>query len=348
LTTSAAASDARPTSADPEPRPSPRRWWRPPAFLAGFAAVVVLLYLAGRDVYWDIGIDADRQALARMTTHHAILLGTSHGHDLSLSDAGFDGADMTHGGQDLFEMAYMTRSVRRRARHLDTVLISLSYFSFVFDNSAYEVDGVRTRVGRRISLYGGFARLAFIPGDSAEYLKGLLYPVVTEDHYRAGFGALGALLTGGRLGSGAPAAAPEPPPRRRSETWVARQAERRCKLFGDYARNMSEHHPGLAEDTFESTLELARELRAASVRVLFFTPPYRRPYNACFDARYQSQTRANGRRLASESGTPYLDFSHDPSFVDDPALFEDSDHLNEEGRVVFSRMFKRELEARSH
>jgi hypothetical protein len=319
-------------------------------FVAGFATILAALYLAGRDIYLDVGVAADRRALGEMNTRHVILLGTSHGHALNLPEAGFDGADLTHGGQDLFEMAYMTRTVRQRARHLDTVIIALSYFSFVFDNAAYVLNGVRTRVERRIDLYAGYGRLAFVPGDGAEYIKGLLYPVVTADHYRAGFQRLAALLMHASTHAGPQPTVPEthdPAEQPPDAAWYAHQAKKRCMLFADYARNMSKHHPGLAKDTFEYTLELARELRAASIRVLFFTPPYLRAYNACFNRDYQKQTRANGRRLAHVSGTPYLDFSNAAGFVDNTALFEDSDHLSEEGRVAFSRLFRKELEARS-
>jgi hypothetical protein len=287
--------------------------------------------------------------LEQMNTRHVILLGTSHGHDLSLPEAGFDGVDLSHGGQDLFEMAYMARTVKRRAPHLDTVIVSLSYFSFVFDNAAYIRDGVRVRIGRRMDLYAGYGRLGFIRGDSAEYVKGLLYPIVTADHYRAGFQGLGALLTRRSTGgvARAPAADTPEPATQQPAAWYAHHAKRRCRQFGDYARNMSEHHPGLAEDSFESTLGLVRELRAASIRVLFFTPPFMRPYNACFNRDYQKQTRANGKHLARISGTPYFDFSNDPGFVDNTAFFDDSDHLSERGQVAFSRLFKHELEARS-
>lgn len=333
----------------PTLRPLARWWWRPPAFAAGFIAIVAGLYLVGHAVYLDQTIAADREAFAQMRDRHVLLLGTSHGHDLSLADAGFDGVDLSHGGQDLFEMAYMARTVKKTARKLDTVFISLSYFSLYFDNAAYVKDGVRSRVGRRIDLYSIFGRMALIPGDSAEYVKGRLYPVVTSDHYRAGFRNIASLLTG----HGALSAAPAQPTTEvtqathRSRSFIAGHAKRRCKQFAEFSRNMSEHHPRLAEDSLRTTLELTRELTAASVRVVFFTPPYTRAYNACFDPDHARQTREAGQRFAREKGAFYYDFSEHPAYIDRLELFEDSDHLNEQGRAQFSRLLREHLDADS-
>jgi len=325
-------------------------WWaRLLAFSAGLGLLVTALFRNARHVYLD-GTDVrDRQALVDARHRRALLLGTSHGYDLDLEEAGLKGVDMTHGGQDLFEMAFMTRTVKERSRRLRTVIISLSYFSFSFDNAAYTLDGVKTRIGRRISLYTDFRRMAFIPGDGSEFLKGILYPVVTPDHYQLGFQTLLARLTPGAIVPGAPSAEypPPSPVKRRSRTWYVRHAQRRCKSFSEFSHNMAEHHPGLADDSFNSTLELTRELQAASIRVIFFTPPYTAAYNDCFDPTYVKQTIDGGHRLQSLTGAPYFDFSHDPAFVKKLRFFEDSDHLNDEGRKRFSRRFKEALRAQS-
>ena len=324
----------------------PPNWWsRPIVFVAGLAAILGLLSLASRSVYLEPNNAADRKLLAEMRKRHVLLLGTSHGHDVSLSEMGFDGVDLTHGGQDLFEMAYMARTVKKRSPLFDTLVISLSYFSFNFDNAAYTVDGVRTRVGRRLDLYTVFPRLTFIPGDSAEYVKGRLYPIVTLDHYQAGFKAIWDRAHGRDVVPLAVPAPPVPPDKTQAPSWFKKHAKRRCQQFRDFARNMSEHHPGLAEDAFASTLALAREMQAAKVRVIFVTPPYTRQYNDCFEKEYVERTLESGRRLATLTGASYFDFSHDDSFVDRRKFFEDSDHLNERGRVAFSRRFKQQLEA---
>jgi len=332
----------------PQSPTSSDAWWaRLLAFSAGLGFIITLLFVNARDVYLE-GTDVrDRQALAESRHRKVLLLGTSHGYDLNLKEAGLSGVDMTHGGQDLFEMAFMARTVKERSRRLDTVIISLSYFSFSFDNSAYTLDGVKTRIGRRITLYTDFRRMAFIPGDGAEFLKGMLYPVVTLDHYQLGFQTLLARLTPGASVPGAPSASQPPPSpvKRKPRDWYVRHAQRRCKSFGEFASNMAEHHPGLAEDSFNSTLELVRELQAASVRVIFFTPPYTTGYNECFEQTYVKQAIEGGHRLQSLTGAPYFDFSHDPDFVENIRLFEDSDHLNDEGRKRFSRRFKEALDA---
>src|SRR3954466_5656912 len=134
-------------------RPLTRWWWRPPAFLGGLLAIVAALYVFGSRVYLAEEVQRDLSAQARMDQRRVLLLGASHAHDLRLADARLDGVDLAHRGQDLFEMASIARAVKKRAQRMNAVLVTLSYFSFLFDNAAYLKGGIEERVERRIHLY---------------------------------------------------------------------------------------------------------------------------------------------------------------------------------------------------
>jgi hypothetical protein len=338
--------------------PSPKTesagwWWRPPAFLSGFGLIVIGLYVAGNDVYKTRENEADRAALKEMSSRRVLLLGASHGRGLVLKDAGLDGIDLVHDGQDLFEMAYIARSVKAKAPKLDTVLITLSYFSFVSDNAAYLANGVQTRIGLRIALYRGFGRLAFIRGDAPHYAKALLSPVITPDHYRQVFQRIPDELAATVLDDehvdeaeldGEDEAAVERKARRRIARrsiprYFARHAQGRCRFYTRLTRVMQRNHPGLVRETKELMLNLTRELEADSVRVVFFTPPYLRRYSECFDPRQQKLTRDTGRWLERSTHARYFDFSNEASFVDNERYFRDSDHLNNSGKAAFSKLF---------
>jgi len=43
-----------------------------------------------------------------------------------------------------------------------------------------------------------------------------------------------------------------------------------------------------------------------------------------------------GKGICKENGVPFIDFSHDPAFLNHPELFQDEVHLNERGAMKFS------------
>lgn len=179
--------------------------WAAPLFLLGFVALVWTLRALAAPVYRTQEVQADLDKLAALEKGgNAIVVGSSHGKDVDLEQAGLKGQNFSHDGQDVFEMTYIARSVRRRVPRVDTVLLAVSYFSFGLDNAAYQRRGTRTRIGKRITMYSAFPRAAFVWGDGPEFLKGLLYPVVTRDHFRAGFRALGHALAPVRTAAAAP------------------------------------------------------------------------------------------------------------------------------------------------
>lgn len=322
-------------------------WWRPPAFLLGIGAIFALLYLHGQRAYITKALRDDRSELRRMESRRVVVLGSSHAYAIEPRPMGLSGVNLAHDGQDLFEIAYIARTVKARAPKLDTVIIVLSYFSFVFDNAAMVDNGVKTRVGRRIDLYSAFGRLAMIPGDGAEYLKGMLWPIVTRDHYRAGFASLGikearaATPDDDEADRDRQGEADVDPPRAKRPPKTLQfyqdHAKRRCRHYSALIKGMRAGHPGLESDTYELMRDLATELRESSIRVVFVTPPYFDAYNECFDQRAQELTRTNGARLAKETGALYFDFSHHPEFRD-MSRYMDTDHIRKSHRGRFSKL----------
>ena len=262
---------------------------------------------------------------------------------------------MAHGGQDVFEMAYIARTVKRRAPLLDTVFVALSYFSFALDNSAYVVKGVQTRIGRRIRLYSGFARPAFYRGDAPQFLKAQLWPIVTGDHYKKALRGLPRRFSSGATEvdedtdseeADEPVAKVKKPWKRKPPSWYVSHAHSRCRQYSHLMRVMHQNHPDVGEDSKALMLGLARELEAASIKVVFFTPPYLKPYSACFESRYQRLTRDTGRYLERVTHARYFDLSQAPDLIERLDLFTDSDHLNVHGKAEFSHRLAELLKKR--
>lgn len=170
-----------------EPSVTRFQWWAPPCYFLGLGLFLWGLYVLGRPYYVDDDLRADIQKARQLDDARYVVVGSSHGRDVDLEALGVEGQNLSHNGQDLFEMVYIVRSAVKRAPQLETVIITLSYFTFALDNAAYERGGVRDRIGRRVQMYSAFPRAAFLPGDQAEFAKGLLYPIVTRDHFQRGF-----------------------------------------------------------------------------------------------------------------------------------------------------------------
>jgi hypothetical protein len=311
--------------------------WRPLAFTAGFVAILSVLYGAGYSHYESPQARADRKALKRMARGGtAVAFGSSHGFSILLEEAGLDGVNLSHGGQDALEMAHLARIVKRAAPRLRTVLFTISYFSFSLDNATDE-----ERSGRRLEMYATFPSLDFIPGDGSTWLKGVLAPIVTRDHWQS------------MLVPGAPARDIYPPGidsernRRRdsvvsSERVLAAHAKKRCESYIRLMRDSESRHPRLHQDAFAALRDVSLELETAGVRTVLVTPPYFPTYDACFDPKRKERARRLAKRIADETGAEYFDASTEAELTA-RELFSNSDHVNLAGKTAFSRWLKRRL-----
>jgi hypothetical protein len=311
--------------------------------MAGLALVTGALYAVGHGPYESPQVRSDRENLAQMATGKAVVFGSSHGFNVLPETANLDGVNLSHGGQDVFEMVYMARAVKRAAPRLETVIFTISYFTFVFDNAAYLKRGTQTRIGRRIVMYAAFPSFGFVPGDASSYAKGLLAPVITRDHWRS------VLWPGGSKKDALPDASDLPPSARHdlhvaSESEIASYAKRRCKQYAGLMRNMTSNHPHLEADTFNALKDVSQELEDAGVRVVLVTPPYYETYNACFDSKRQALTRKLASRVAKETGAEYFDAGRLPELAENRQFFRNSDHMNHEGKTAFSRWLGKKLE----
>jgi hypothetical protein len=326
----------------PPPSNPARCWWRPLVFLAGLGVLVGILYAIGYSTYESPVRRSDKKHLDRMATQSAVVFGSSHAFAILPDKMGLEGVNLAHGGQDVFEMAFMARAVKRDARNLKAVIFVVSYFTFAFDNASYLQNRTQTRIGRRISMYSTFSSYGFIPGDSSAYVKGVLWPLVTRDHWMSIF------LPGASRRNALPETGDLPPnPKRDRHVSSARaieaHAKRRCQNYSALMRNMTSNRPGLEADAFEVLRDVSRELEDSGVRVVLVMPPYADAYDDCFDAKRQRTSRRLAARIASETGAEYVDAGAEDDFTKAPGYFANSDHLNRDGKVAFSRWLGRRL-----
>lgn len=327
-----------PVTRDPASRTRHRlaRLGRAALFCLGLFAILAVLYRIGAPHYQTVKFKAEKRRLAAVAQAKTVIFGNSHALGILPEEGGFRGTNFGRGGQDLFELAHTARYVLPRAEEARTVLIGISYFSFSLDNGAYRKRGVQARIGRRLHTYAAFPRLGFIEGDTGPFLKGLLYPLVTSDHWER-------ILTGKvKLGLTENEEDEDELPKAKLVRRTAAQLEsisrRRVRGYLGLMSNMRKNNPELLGETYETLLALIMDLKERGLTVVLFTAPYCKAYNQDFPKVWQRRLAENAKKLSKATGVVYHDFSKHPDFEDRADLFADADHLNLEGKRIFSRM----------
>lgn len=277
------------------------------------------------------------QLLEQSATIKAIAIGNSHSAAINFEALEHDGYTLVRHGGDLFETQYYIENLTPKLPVMDTVLISISYFSFHQDNH-FATD----RDIRRIHMYTVVPNWWFISGDIRNYIIGRLHPIVPvmsvsrSDNWRGVFEAI-----------------------KQGKTFELELADTGCKYkdvpaleesakstFAEDMRMTNEAiagHANLSGDIYQTLVDTTKYLQERNIRLIFFTPPYHEKYNKLYEAKAPDMLkvmRQNMQRLQTEQNVEYYDLSTDETFTYDNHLFFDSDHLNRCGAQVFSTKFR--------
>jgi hypothetical protein len=324
-------------------------------FMALVAAMILGLHRLGLPHY-----EADEGQLVATILRdpsyvEALVLGNSHARRIRLDVMGYNGENLSSGGLDQFEIGYQVERLLPRLTQLKIVFVSLSYHSFYFDNTTSRIDGANPREGRRIKLYAQMPfSVSFVDGDYKNYLKGILYPVVTADHWQAvledPFAPLPAVEPKQAVAQrpGSIAAARRSIARAKTEQTAAllkKSSRKECRFFLHVADNMELQSSDIPARALEATLVYTDLLVRRGVRVVYFTPPFFPDYKRCIRAEMKKTTRRYMALVRKRTGAEYYDFSSDPEFVGNPALFSNSDHLNGLGGKLLSLRLREEVDA---
>jgi hypothetical protein len=302
----------------------------------------------------------------------AIVLGNSHAGSIDPAAMGLRGLHLNRAGGDLFETERALATWLPRAPNLKWVLVSLSYFSFGYDNAASPAT-----VRNRIAFYDNNANARPVEGDLQNFALGRLQPLFPSlyllrgDAWEGvGRGAAGRfrhrvplteiegieveavedlavedLIEFGAVQDGPEsivAGACDP----RSPSDLAAHAGIRITTYGDYLEAMLASDPAIPQRAEAAIRSIVRQARAAGAEAVFVTPPYSRAYREAFAAALPgtlADFHARRERLATETGARMLDRSDALSPADDPAAFRDSDHLNPCGAADFGRLLAEDL-----
>jgi hypothetical protein len=270
-------------------------------------------------------------------------VGNSHSMSIDMEALGVPGYHVWSLGGDVFEVEAQLAQLLPRLPVLETVLMPLSYGSFHRDNGACD-DPDRGMV--RSLFYAKPPSYGMLPGDFSNYFKGRMRAgLVHEDHGRGLFFGLqrwwndlplyqpqypDVLSTDGRIMD--LSAGP-----RSHEALVKGAAEIVLPRHHRLQENMLGNNPDMAEDATACVERIIERLRAAELRIIFYTPPYYPAYTEGFDSATRQSMERIVLGLQRDHGIEYHDFSRDEAFMEHPEWFANCDHLNVEGARRFSR-----------
>lgn len=231
---------------------------------------------------------------------------------------------------DAFEVRHQVRVLLPRMPRLHTVIISLSYFSFRWDNAVGDDDYY---LSSRQLFYSEQGLGPWIPGDFGNYVVGKTFWLSRPDHW---YNVVAGLRRGIEWEP------VDPPP----QSWedLEEDAEMRTERFMRSTAVMLEARNDLLKATYDATVETIRMLQSRGVAVIFVTPPLHQTYQSRVEATpIPAEMRGIAQRITDEHGVVWID-GRGSGLSGSAELFMDSDHLNATGRARFTSWMLEKLE----
>jgi hypothetical protein len=303
---------------------------------------------------WRMYYDQNLASLkARNDVIEAITLGSSHADSIDYSAMGMDGQSMALAAADLFEIEKTVSSLDNKLPRLNTVIITISYYSFSWDTAADQ----RLRP-RRVGFYSEVPVWSPIQGDWSNFLMGKLddfthvLRVIRSDSWK---GVWPELLPG------APTEEPFPYDGvRTTSVWgecshytQEQLIDHASRIAGNNvatSQQMAAAHPGLEQDSYAALARTIEHLQSKGIRVILYTPAYYDQYTTDFSKDGSSildQMKMAINKLQETYGVEYYDFSSDPEITTQPDLFSNSDHVNECGSRLVSKKLRERMNENS-
>jgi hypothetical protein len=223
---------------------------------------------------------------------------------------------------DIFEVEHQARVLAQRMPNLRQAVLVLSYTSFHWDNDASDNPG---HLNSRHLFYAEAPVARWTPGDFRNYIMARTYWLVRSDHWYG--------VVAGIRGREVLRPREEEP---RTDQELEDHADVRTDLFASTARAMTDADPELVDRAYAAAARTVASLQEQGVQVVLVIAPYHDAYNRRFDPTgIPAEMRALTAQLAEEHDVPVIDASR--RFATRNTWFNDSDHLNAEGRTAFTR-----------
>lgn len=124
------------------------------------------------------------------------------------------------------------------------------------------------------------------------------------------------------------------------EAAVAEFANRAAARFDRHFNNKDTYFLPEREAQLREVIGYCKE---RGITPVLITTPFSSYYNDPVPEDFLDRFHSTINQIASDTGVNYYDYSHDDRFMENLALFSDSDHLNEEGADYFMEILEEEI-----
>jgi hypothetical protein len=308
--------------------------------------------VAPMNVYSKSEADKLNKLLENKDRIEAISLGNSHSGAIDFASLGMEGQVLARAGTDLFEVNLYANQVVPQLPDLQTVFISVSYFSFTNNNVLLD-----DKRNLRIELYGMLNTWKPLAGDFEPLVLGKLHryfrimSIVRPDSWKNVFNN----ILQSKMGA-------ESPP---ATTVTTKTVWGECGHFtkgeleaigNDIAAKAANTHLRFLEassntprQSYQILAKTIEMLQSRGIRVVLFTPPYYQAYNNRFKAvapEMVESMEVSMKEIQRQYDVEYYNAASLAAFSTHPELFYNSDHLNPCGMRAFSEYLRTEMEAR--
>lgn len=238
--------------------------------------------------------------------------------------AGIHGFNFALSAQDFYYDYQVARRFKDKYANGCVALIPVSYFSFGLDTRDWPGGDYR---------YYGILPYRDIRGHNAlDYFKYRWCPVLFAGENLKWMVLRPPPATG----------FPEHPAENDLPAEELREAgSRRARMH----KNWKDQPESIYEFNREYLGKLLSFCRRAGMKPVLITTPFPDYYSSYFSPAFKESFRADVEEVGRKYDVPYLDYSNDPTFADNPSFFGDVEHLSEKGSALFTKMVAEKLKS---
>jgi hypothetical protein len=268
-----------------------------------------------------------REILESKDSLFSITFGRSHAASLDYKYWDKRGYNLALGGRDLASILYQIQFLVPRLNQLEEVIIFITFSTFYYDNEAISHGNLNDA---RKSLYYSIPSYKIInSNDLSNFFFGKLVPFVQADH---GYSLLKKNINTEDLGVW----------RNWSDSYMDsidmfRSGKKQAEMHSR-DRYLSEmYNPSIVNDNVQNLSRILSFLEENDIECIVLTSPYYNSYINEFPQKDISEMYLVISKLQERHAFKYYDFSIDIEFATNFRLFHNADHLNSEGKMLFTK-----------
>ena len=261
----------------------------------------------------------------------SLTFGRSHAYSIDYEYYDKTGVNFALGGRDLASIEYLLDQFLPVCDSLEEVILFVSYTSLYFDNTAMSSGNLND--ARKALYYSVPIMRPITLSDINNFVFGKFFSFIQADH-------------GWSLIKKATAGAIESPNEFAKEGTFLTEEEMVHSGEKQSTRdildryNASRYNPHVAKDNEIIFKNIMTKCQKHHIKIRLIQAPYFHTYVERVPQDMIAELDGVVRQVATDYHIDYMDFSTDNQFTNSITLFSNADHLNKEGRKIFTSIIK--------